>query len=314
MHAVTVSVALDIDPGLDDALALILALRSPEIRPALVTTVAGNGPLEMTTWNALRILNYLGAAHIPVAAGASTPLVKPFHGALDYHGADALGGLDLPEGRADVETRAAHDLLFDFAAAAPGERILIATGPLTNIANAFQRHEDMPLLLKELIIMGGAFGLTPFGTGNQTPNAEFNIWQDPDAAHVVFGSGVPMTIVGLDVTNDPTGALDASDLARLRMASSREATLVASLLQYALHRHQYCAMHDPLALAVALDRSLFGFVTGRPDVVTREGEERGRTRIQTVALSADGLGSAQVATRVDGPRFKELFMGRMLES
>jgi len=307
-----VSVALDIDPGIDDALALLLAFRSPEIRPVLVTTVAGNGPLEMTTRNALRVLDYLGAVHIPVAAGASKPLEKPYHGALDYHGPDALGGLALPVGRTHVEPRGADELLYDFAVSAPGERTIIATGPLTNIARAFLRHEDMPPMLKELVIMGGAFGLTRFGTGNQTPYAEFNIWQDPDAAHAVFRSGVPITIVGLDVTNDPAGALDVSDLALLRAGTTREASLAADLLEYALRGHACCAMHDPLAIAAALDRSLFRFVAGNVYVVTRDDQDRGRTLLHTLELSANGRQGAQVAAAVDGPRFKQLFVARML--
>jgi inosine-uridine nucleoside N-ribohydrolase len=303
---------LDVDPGIDDALALLLAFRSPEIRPVLVTTVAGNGPLEMTTRNALRVLDYLGAVHIPVAAGASRPIEKPFHGALGYHGPDALGGLALPVGRTQVEPRGADELLYDFAAAAPGERIIIATGPLTNVARAFQRHEDMPLMLKELVIMGGAFGLTSLGTGNQTPYAEFNIWQDPDAAHAVFRSGVPITIVGLDVTDDAAGALDASDLALLRAGTTREASLAADLLEYALRGHAFCAMHDPLAVAAALDRSLFTFASGNVYVLTRDDEERGRTLLHTLELSANSRPGAQVAATVDGPRFKQLFLSRML--
>ncbi len=314
MGAVTVSVAFDTDPGIDDALALILALRSPEIRLALVTTVAGNGPLDFTTRNAVRVLDHLGAAHIPVAPGAATPIKKPFHGALGYHGPDALGNVYLPEGRTQLEPRAAYDLLFDFAAAAPGERVLIATGPLTNIARAFQRHVEMPSLLKELILMGGAFEVTPFGTGNQTRYAEFNIWQDPDAAHTVFRSGVPMTIVGLDVTNDPSGALGSADLTRLRAGDTRTAVLAADLLEYALQRHDYLFMHDPLALATALDRSLFEFVIGDVDVVTRDDEERGRTLLLPADPSSNGRGGARVAKRVDGPRFKEIFLSRMLET
>ena len=313
MYVVAVSVALDVDPGIDDALALLLALKSPEIRLALVTTVAGNGPIDMTTRNALRVLNHLGAAHIPVAAGAAAPLEKPFHGALGYHGLDALGGLDLPEGRTYVELRGAEELLYDFAVSAPGERVLVATGPLTNVAHAFHRHEDMPFLLKELIVMGGAFQLTQFGTGNQTPYAEFNIWQDPDAAFRVFRSGVPLTIVGLDVTNDPSSALDAADLARLRSGSSREASLAADLLQFALRGHDNCAMHDPLALAVALDRSLFRFVAGDVDVVTHDGEERGMTLLRTLEDPAYERVTTHVASQVDGPRFKALFLSRMLE-
>lgn len=309
-----VSVALDIDPGIDDALALLFAFRSPELRPVLVTTVAGNGPLEMTTRNALCVLDYLGAAHIPVAAGASQPLEKPFHGALGYHGPDALGGLSLPQGRTRIESRTAADLLYDFAAAAPAERTIIATGPLTNIARAFQRHEDMPQLLSRIVIMGGAFGLTPYGTGNQTPYAEFNIWQDPDAAFVVFRSGVPIVIVGLDVTNDPDTALNATDLSLLRTGTTPEAALAADLLEYVLRRHPDCALHDPLAVAAVVDPSLFTFISGHVYVMTRDDDERGRTLLQTLELSAGARPTARVARSVDASRFKQLYLSRILDS
>ncbi len=308
----TVSVALDIDPGIDDALALLLALTSPEIRVALITTVAGNGPLHLTTRNALRVLDYLGAAHIPVAAGASQPLEKPLHGALEYHGCDALGGLPLPESRRLTEPRGAEDMLFDFAASAPGDRIIIATGPLTNVARAFQRHEHLPAMLKELIIMGGAFRLTRFGCGNQTPHAEFNIWQDPDAAYAVFRADVPITIVGLDVTSDPAGALDSSDLARLRGGSTRQAALAADLVEFALRGHQVCHMHDPLAVAVALEPSLFDFVSGSVDVVTRADVERGKTTIHAAESISSRKSRTRVAAALDGPHFKHLFLSRML--
>lgn len=308
------SVAFDTDPGIDDALALILALRSPEIRLALVTSVAGNGTLDMTTRNAVRVLDYMGAAHVPVAAGAAAPMQKAFLGALNYHGPDALGQVPIPDGRAQVEPRVACDLLYDFAAAAPGERVLVATGPLTNVAHAFQRHEEMPSLLKEIIIMGGAFHLTPYGSGNQTPCAEFNIWQDPDAAHVVFRSDVPLTIVGLDVTNDPSSALDAADLTRLRKGTSRAATLAADLLEYVLQKHEYCFMHDPLALAATLDDSLFEFVPGEIDVTTRDDEERGRTVLLPTGSTSNMGRRVRVAKGVDGPRFKDLFLSRVLEA
>ncbi len=308
-----ISVALDVDPGIDDALALMLALRSPELNLALVTTVAGNGPLEMTTRNALRVLDYLGATDVPVAAGANAPLMKSFCGALGYHGADALGGVDLADGCITVESTPADDMLFDFVAAAPGQRVIVATGPLTNVARAFMRHEDMPSLVKELIIMGGAFQLTRYGDGNTTPWAEFNIWQDPDGARIVFHSGVPLTIVGLDVTNDPSGALVGGDLTRLRTGGTREAALAADLLDFALSTHPNCAMHDPLALAAAVAPSLFEFVTGQVDVNTSDDEQRGRTLFRPDDASTRLVSSSRVAVRVDGPRFKELFISRMLE-
>jgi len=309
---VSLSVALDIDPGIDDALAVALALHSPEIRLELVTTVAGNGPLEITTRNALRVLHHLGADSMPVVAGAAKPLRKPFHGATGYHGPDALGGIGLPDSPCATRPGAAADALLQFAATQPGGRVLVATGPLTNVAIAFQRHPEMPTMLRELVIMGGAFGLTDYGTGNQTPVAEFNIWQDPDAAEVVFTSGASISIVGLDVTNDPTTALTGNDLALLRKGATPTSQMAADITAFALRTHTNCALHDPLALAVLLDRTLFDFAHGSLEVHTAADSEMGRTVVRE-----DGPTSrptAAIAAKVDGPRFKQMFLSRILES
>jgi inosine-uridine nucleoside N-ribohydrolase len=304
---VNLSVALDIDPGIDDALAVALALHSPEIRLELVTTVAGNGPLEMTTRNALRVLHHLGADDIPVVAGAAKPLRKPFHGATGYHGHDALGGIDLPDSPHTAGPGAAIDALYQFATAQPGERVLVATGPLTNVAQAFQRHPGLPAILKEVVIMGGAFGLTRYGTAV----AEFNIWQDPDAAEVVFASGASVSIVGLDVTNDPTTALTDDDLALLRAGSTPTTRMAADITAFALKTHPDCALHDPLALAVLLDRTLFDFAHGSLEVHTEADSEMGRTIVR--ADSPTSRPAAAVAATVDGPRFKQMFLSRILE-
>ena len=306
------SVALDIDPGIDDALAIALALHSPEITLDLVTTVAGNGPLEMTTRNALRLLHHLGADEIPVVAGAANPLHKPFIGAVDYHGPDALGGIDLPESPRSADKGNAADALYEFAATRPGQRVLVATGPLTNVAQAFQRHPELPAMLKELVIMGGAFGLTKYGTGNRTPVAEFNIWQDPDAAGIVFTSGVPIAIVGLDVTNDPATALMAEDLALLRTGATPTTRLAADITAFALKAHRDCALHDPLALAVVLDRTLFEFAKGSLKVHTAADSDMGRTTLLRDHTATRPLNA--VAASVDGPRFKEMFLSRMMEN
>ena len=303
------SVALDVDPGIDDALAIMLALRSSEVRLELVTTVAGNGPLEMTTRNALRLLHRLGAAHIPVCAGAERPLSAPFHGALGYHGADALGNLDIQDGPERTAHIPAHEALYEFAASAPGERTLVATGPLTNIARAFQLHSDLPGLLKELIIMGGAFRLTPYGTGNETPYAEFNIWQDPEAAKIVFRSDARILVAGLDITADPSTALDVTDVTSLRRSGSSFVSLAASLAGFTLARHDVCQLHDPLALAIALKPALFDFIQGDVRVHTGEGKYRGMTELH----SAERERPVHVVRGVDATSFKRLFMQRLAE-
>ena len=304
--AVSLSVALDVDPGLDDALAMMLALRSPEVRVELVTTVAGNGPIEMTTRNALRVLRHLDSEDVPVSTGAASPLRRPFHDALGYHGPDALGGVELAEPRSSPGLLPAAEALFQFVAAAPGEHVLVATGPLTNVALALQRHPDMAAMLRQLVVMGGAFRLTSCGYGNETPFAEYNVWQDPEAAAVVFSSGAPLTIVGLDVTNSPSASLDVGDLERLRAVDSPAARLSADILAFALQRHPLFAMHDPLALAALLQPSLFTFVTGEAVVDTSDGEQRGQTTLQHAATGC------RIAASVNGPRFRSLFLSRVM--
>ena len=312
IDAMRLSVALDVDPGIDDALALILAAGSPEIRLELVTTVAGNGPLHMTTRNALSVLDLLGRGNVPVHPGASAPLERQFHGALDYHGHDAMAGLELPEARVQARSTLAPEALYDFAAKAPKKHVLVATGPLTNVALAFQQHPDMPAMLRELVIMGGAFGLTRYGTGNTTPYAEFNIWQDPEAAAIVFDSGANISVVGLDVTNDPTTGFDRADLERIHTIYTPAASLAAGITEFALQHHDVCALHDPLALAVVLDRTLFRFESGSVSVDTTPDDEMyGRTLLYRETESGDR--AAEIAIMADGPRFKELFLSRLEE-
>jgi inosine-uridine nucleoside N-ribohydrolase len=302
-------VVWDMDPGIDDALALILASRSPEVQVLGITTVAGNAPLEMTSANARRVLEYLNAESIPVAMGASHPLERPLEDALNYHGSDGLGNCGLPAPLTPVHPAKAWDFLTRLVLDAPGEVSLVATGPLTNVAYAFELYPELPGLLARLVLMGGAYGLTSYGKGNRTPYAEFNIWQDPEAAHIVFNSGADIFAVGLDVTMDPATCLDSQYLERIKTKHTPAAHLAAQLVEYEVKYHGCCRMHDPLALATLLDNSLLDFTLARVEVVKGNGWDRGVTRI----LPADSSQLVHVASAVDGPRFLELFLSRILE-
>jgi inosine-uridine nucleoside N-ribohydrolase len=305
-------VILDMDPGIDDALALILALCYPEIQVLGVTTVAGNAAVDITSDNARRVLEYLDVRDIPVAMGAAEPLEHPLVHALDHHGADGLGESSLPSPTLPLHPAKAWDFLAQSVSNAPGDITVVATGPLTNVAHAFQRHPGLSRYLARLVVMGGAYGLTPYGKGNQTPFAEFNIWQDPEAAQIVFGSGVDTSAVGLDISTDPSTCLSSQHLQRIKAGSSAAARLAAKLVEHAMKRQGCCRMHDPLALAALLDPSLSDFVSAPVEVVTGNGWDRGITRI----LPAEEAGEAptiHVAAAVDGPRFLELFLSRILE-
>ncbi len=303
-------VVWDMDPGIDDALALILALKSPEVQVLGITTVAGNGPVEMTSTNARRVLECLNADDISVAMGAANPLNRALKDALNYHGVDGLGNCSLPPPTVPLHASKAWDFLRGVVLDAPGEITLVATGPLTNVARAFMFDSGLPELLAKLVVMGGAYGLTSYGKGNRTPYAEFNIWQDPEAARIVFESGADIFAVGLDVSMDPVACLNEWHLERIRTGETPAAHLAAQLVAYDVECHGCCRMHDPLALATLVDASLLDFTSARVEIVEGDSWDRGVTRI----LPSDGLQSIHVARAVDGPRFIELFLSRILES
>ena len=302
-------VVVDMDPGIDDALALILALKSPEVQILGITTVAGNAPVEMTAANARRVLECLNIESIPVAIGAANALNHRLEDALKYHGPDGLGNCNLPPPKQPLHAAKAWDFLARSVLDTPGEIALIATGPLTNVARAFKLHPELPGLLARLVLMGGAYGLTLYGRGNRTPYAEFNIWQDPEAAHIVFNSGANVFAVGLDVTMDPEASLTGQHLEQMRTRHTPAAHLVAQLVEYEVEYHGCCPMHDPLALAVLLDTSLFEFTLAKVEVMGGNDWDRGVTRI----LSSGSSQSIHVASGVDGPRFLQLFLSRILE-
>lgn len=302
-------VVWDMDPGIDDALALILALKSPEVQVLGITTVAGNAPVEMTGANARCILEFLNEGGIPVAMGAANPLNHPLEDALSYHGPDGLGECGLSSPLTPLYPAKAWDFLARLVLDAPGELTLVATGPLTNVAYAFELHAELPELLARLVLMGGAYDLTPYGKGNRTPFAEFNIWQDPEAAHAVFNSGANIFAVGLDVSMDPAACLNSQHLEQIRTGRTPAAHLAAQLVEYEVKYHGCCRMHDPLTLAALLDASLLDFTSAEVEVVRGNDWDRGVTRI----LPSGSSQLIHVASGVDGPRFLELFLSRILE-
>jgi len=298
----------DMDPGIDDALALILALCSPEIQVLAITTVAGNAPVEMTTTNACRILEYMGVASIPVAMGATNPLNHCLEDARAYHGEDGMGNCGLPVPKLPVQSVKAWDLLANMALNSRGEVVLLATGPLTNIARALELYPQLPGCLARLIIMGGAYGLTPYGGGNRTPFAEFNIWQDPEAADVVLNCGATIFLVGLDVTMNPCACLNREHLEILKHGHTGAARLTARLAEYEINSHGCCRMHDAIALATLLDASLVRFIPAKVEVIKGSGERRGATLI----MPYERGGSTQVACDISASRFIKLFLERII--
>jgi inosine-uridine nucleoside N-ribohydrolase len=183
-------ILLDTDPGIDDALALLLALASPEIQLEAITTVSGNVHVDLTTRNALALLELAGRMDIPVARGCEGPLLVKNVDAADVHGSNGLGGIELPHPKSQPVVQHAVELIIEKVMDAPGEITLVAIGPLTNIALAFRREPRIAQSVREVVIMGGALRVP----GNVTPGAEFNIFCDPHAAHIVFHAGWPIRL------------------------------------------------------------------------------------------------------------------------
>ena len=229
---------IDCDTGTDDAIAIMAALGSPQVEVRAVTSVNGNVSENYTSQNNLDLLEYLGRTDIPVAHGAVRPLLSGIvndEGGTGTHGKTGLGTITLPHAQcSSFDCRIASELVYDLAVECAGDLELLVIGPMTNIAIALCNHRDLAGLIKHIWFMGGAAH-----GGNVSPTAEFNIWVDPEAAHIVFQSGIPMTMVGLDVTLK--AVMTEEDVAQLRCKGSKAGTLAADLLDFMLQRRARAA-------------------------------------------------------------------------
>ncbi|HEY6765035.1 MAG TPA: nucleoside hydrolase [Candidatus Sulfotelmatobacter sp.] len=258
-------VIIDTDPGVDDAFALLLAMRSPELKIEAITPVAGNVPLDLTLPNALRMVEIAGRTDIPVAAGAKTPLVRRLVTAAYAHGENGLGGAVFPEPKTKPVAEPAAEIIRRIIRKYPGEVTLITLGPLTNIAAALGSDSDLPSKVRGLVMMGGSLS-----GGNITPAAEFNIYVDPEAARMVFQSGIPITMVGLDVTRKT--ALTEEHVRQLSAGKSAVSQAAAKIARNAIDHNRSQGfligpnMHDSLALTAFLDPSILTFENYYVDV------------------------------------------------
>ncbi len=298
----------DCDPGHDDAIALLLALASPEIELAGVTTVHGNQTLAKTTANALKVLEHAGREGVPVAAGADRPIRRPAFVAAYVHGESGLDGPTLPEPTAVPVEQHAVDFIAEVVLASEEPVTLVPTGPLTNIGLFLARHPEAARRVERIVLMGGAIG-----EGNVTPAAEFNIWCDPEAADRVFMSGLDVTMIGLDVTHQ---ALVGPDHAGRLRAAGRVGSMVAELLDFygRFHRETYgwagSPIHDAVAMAHAFRPGIVETV--RTGVrVDCEGElGRGRTNCDLRGRMG-WEPNAEVAVAIDPDAFVEFLLERI---
>lgn len=303
-------IILDTDPGIDDALAIFLAIASPEVQIEAITTVSGNVPVEQTTRNALTLLELAGCPDIPVARGSARPLVRKPVDAAYVHGHNGLGDIELPAPKIKPVAQHAVDLIIERIMAAPGEITLVAIGPLTNLALAVRTEPRIAQRVREVVIMGGALRVP----GNTTPAAEFNIYVDPQAAYIVLHSGWPIRLVSLDVTN--ITCLQREQVNLLARSDSKVTKFIQRMVDYyfdvfgPIYGVSAFQMHDPLALVAAFQPDLITWEASFVDVELNGSLTLGETVGYFHRPNAPAPNTlASVA--VDSKQFIQLFMKRI---
>ena len=291
------------DPGHDDAVALMLACGAPELEVRAVTTVAGNVPLEKTTRNSLRVLSLIGRDDVSVGVGAANPLIRPLRTAENIHGESGLDGPEIPEATFAPDERGALRLIADILEGSSEPVTLIPTGPLTNIATLLQDHPELKSRIGRIVLMGGSMSL-----GNTTPAAEFNVYVDPEAAQVVFGSGLPITMVGLDITHQAGAGPERRE--RLRTAG-RVGEVAAELLEFFAGTYKSVfgfdapPVHDAVAVSAVVEPEILKTRLMRVDVECESELTRGETVCDFYGI-LDKPPNAEVGVSLDTEAFFEI--------
>jgi len=271
--------------------------------------------VEQATLNALRVVDLLNRGDVPVARGLANPLVRDAVRATSFHGKDGLGDSNLPLSKIRPIERNALDAISDeLAASKYHELTIICTGPLTNIAALMTSFPDTAKMIRELVIMGGAYGVTEYGVGNVTPVAEFNIYADPEAAKIVFESGVPLKGIGLDVTMIPKNQLTLTEYAGLKKSKGRVEAFAAKILSKNIRKHGIFALHDPMTVASKVKPSIFEFVDYKVHVETKGELTAGMTvvdRREKLAETKMQGEKIMICKNVDSRGFKRLFLDRL---
>ncbi len=306
-------IIIDCDPGIDDSLAIMLALNSPEVEVVGITIVAGNSPCELGFKNAKRVLKFLGRLDVPVYVGADRPRVREYVNALDTHGSDGLGESFLPE----VPDQMIPDLSaveFMSQALKGGDVSVIALGPLTNLADLIDRDREVFLSIKRLVSMGGNFR----SHGNCSPVAEYNYWEDPDSAKVVFNAmyeaGREIEMVGLDVTRKIVLTYDILD--EMKRKNPVVGDFVEKITNFYFKFHwewehiRGCVINDPLAVAQFIDQSILSGFSAFTDVETL-GISIGQTVVDSMGFYRKES-NALIYNKVNEKAFWDLFLPRIL--
>ena len=320
-------VIIDTDPGVDDAMAILLALNSPELKVEALTVVPGNVEAAQGLENALKLVSLAGRCDVPVAGGAQHPLNQKLITAQFWHGKNGLAGVDLPPSKCKADARFGPDLIIEMVHKYPHQITLIPVGPLTNIALALSKDPGIAFLVKDIVIMGGSIT-----GGNVDGAAEANIYNDPEAAQIVFNAGWMVTMIGSDVGERTL--ITRKQVTELQANHGAESDFIGKLADFYLTRseksgYQGAAMYDPLAVATVIDPTLVTLQNMHVDVETRGEFTRGETVANRRGSDENNVlhgdhyeiegvvdlkANARVCVASDSDRFVQLFVSRITRS
>lgn len=311
-------IILDCDPGMDDSMAIVMAVKSDILEVEAITTVNGNYPVEVTSANARKILELLNQRSIPVARGMSQPMVRETPEDPFTHGADGQAENFLPEPKIPLAEKHAVEMIIDLVRDHPGEITIICTGPLTNLAMAIRKAPDITEKIDEVIAISGAFGLNEYSYLNATgdsPQSEWNVFVDPDAADIVYNAGINFVAIGLDVAAHSDVDFQDADIGKLQKSLKPEAKFLQKAISFVRSRgyDSYCAVIDCMAVAYAIDPSLLKTLRGRVGVETTGKLTVGNTVLERRLHHAmDSLSEIVIAYEADFGKVLSLIMELVL--
>ncbi len=312
-------IILDCDPGMDDSMAIIMAAKSPAVDLLAVTAVNGNYPVDVTSTNARKIMELLDITDIPVARGMEKPIVRESPKDPFTHGVDGQAENFLPDPKLPLSEKHAVDLIIDLVKENPGEITLVATGPMSNVAMAITKAPEIKPLIKEIVAISGAFGLNKYAFLNatgDTPQSEWNVYVDPEAAKIVYESGIPLVALGLDVATYFDVNFTDDDIRLLDESDKKEAKFLRQAIRYNGNRgfDAYCTVIDCMAVAYAIDPTLVETMKVRVGVETKDGLTLGMTVVdRRHHFVWEQLPLIEIGCNADYGRFLKLLLGLVLE-
>lgn len=311
-------IILDCDPGMDDSMAIVMAVKSKELDVKAITTVNGNYPVDVTAVNALKVLEMLGRTDIPVAKGMPEPMFRETPKDPFTHGKDGQAENFLPDPKTPLSEKHAMDMIIDVIKENPGEIYILSTGPMSNIAMAMKKAPEIKPMIAGIYAISGMFGLNRYAFANatgDTPQSEWNVYVDPEAASIVYNSGVNLVAIGLDVATHFDVNLTENDIAALDKSDKTEARFLRQAIRFVNGRgfEAYCTVIDCMAVAYAIDESLIETFEGRVGIETKDGLTLGNTVVDYRHHHVwKDLPKVKIARNADHQRFLNKLMELVL--